>query len=64
MTKAPAPTENPKSNGTGQKRHQNFDHTAIADGLRTVSWSNINHPTIVIKPVYERSSFQLTTTAG
>ena len=31
MTKAPTPTENPKSNVTTQKRHQNFDYTTIAD---------------------------------
>ena len=40
-----------------------FDYTTIADRLRTVSWSNSSHPTGVVKPVYERSTFPLTTTA-
>ena len=35
MTKAPTPTEKSK----------NFDNTAIADRLRTVSWDNDSHPT-------------------
>ena len=42
---------------------KNFDYTTIADRLRTVSWSNRSHPTGVVKPVYERSIFQLTATA-
>ena len=46
-----------------KKRHQNFDYTAIADRLRTVSWSNSSYPTGVVKPVYERSTFPLTATA-
>ena len=41
----------------------NFDNTKIADGLRTVSWSNSSYPTGVVKPVYERSTFPLTATA-
>ena len=45
MTKAPIPTENPKSNVTTQKRHQNFDYTTIAGRLGTVSWVNNSHPT-------------------
>ena len=40
-----------------------FDYTTIADRLRTVSWSNSSHPTGVVKPVYERSTFPLTATA-
>ena len=32
------------------KRHQNFDYTMIADGLRTVSWSKNSHQTGVVKP--------------
>ena len=36
---------------------KNFDYTTIADRLRTVSWSNSSHPTGVVKPVYERSTF-------
>ena len=38
-------------NVTVQTRHQNFDYTTIADRLRTVSWSNDNYPTSVIKLV-------------
>ena len=37
-----------------------LDYTTIADRLRTVSWSNRSHPTGVVKPVYERSTFPLT----
>ena len=37
-------------------KHKNatktFDCTTIADRLRTVSWSNDNHQTGVVKPVY------------
>ena len=39
---------------------KNFDYTTIADRLRTVNWSNSSHPTGVVKPVYERSTFPLT----
>ena len=42
---------------------KNFDYTTIADRLRTVSWSNSSHPTGVVRPVYERSTFPLTATA-
>ena len=42
---------------------KNFDYTTIADRLRMVSWSNSSHPTGVVKPVNERSTFPLTTTA-
>ena len=46
MTKAPTPTEMSK----GQSDNTNnatkkFDYTAVADRLRTVSWSNYSHPT-------------------
>ena len=49
MTKAPIPTEMSK----GQSDNTNnatkkFDWTAIADRLRTVSWSNYSHPTGVV----------------
>ena len=45
ITKAPTPTEMSK----GQSENTNnatkkFDYTAIADRLRTVSWSNYRHP--------------------
>ena len=42
---------------------KNFDYTTIEDRSRTVSWSNSSHPTGVVKPVYKRSTFPLTTTA-
>ena len=46
MTKAPTPVEMSK----GQSDNTNnatkkFDYTAVADRLRTVSWSNYGHPT-------------------
>ena len=62
--------KNPYTQRTMQKatwQHKNatknFDYTTIADRLRTVSWSNSSHPTGVVKPVYERSTFPLTATA-
>ena len=53
MTKAPTSTEMSKGqsdniNNTTKK----FDYTAVADRLRTVSWSNYDHPTGVINLVY------------
>ena len=60
MTKNPTSTQNPKSNVTILKRHQNFDYTMIADLLRTVSLSNDGHTTGVVKPVYGIQNFPLT----
>ena len=58
------PQTNPKSNMTTQKNvTENFNYTTIADRLRTVSWVNDSHPTGVVKPVNERSTFPLTATA-
>ena len=51
MTKAPTPAELSK----GQNDNTNnakFDYTAVADRLRTVSWSNYGHPTGVDNLVY------------
>ena len=53
MTKAPTPTEMSK----GQSDNTNnatkkFDYTAVADRLRTVSWSNYSHPTSIVNLVY------------
>ena len=53
MTNAPTPTEMLK----GQSDNTNnatkkFDYTAVADRLRTVSWSNYDHPTGVVNLVY------------
>ena len=42
---------------------KNFDNTTIGDWLRTVSWSNNNYPTGVVKRVYERLTFPLTAKA-
>ena len=49
MAKALTPTEMSK----GQSDNTNnatkkFDYTAVADRLRTVSWSNYGHPTGVV----------------
>ena len=60
MKKATTPTEKSKEQGNNMKyATKNFDYTTIADRLRTVSWSNSSHPTGVVKPVYERSTFPL-----
>ena len=53
MTKAPTPAEMAK----GQSDNTNnatkkFDNTAVADRLRTVSWSNYGNPTGVVNLVY------------
>ena len=40
------PQKNPKSNVTTHNATTNFDYTAIADWLRTVSLSNDSHPTV------------------
>ena len=60
MTKAPTPTEKPKKQ---RDNTQNFNHTAIVDWLRTVSWGYDIHPTGVVKPVYGIPTFPLTTKA-
>ena len=64
MTKAPTPTEKSKKQRDNiTNATKNFDYTTTADRLRTVSLSNTSHPTGVVKPVYERSTFPLTKTA-
>ena len=53
MTKAHTPTE--MSQGQSDKTNnatKKFDHTAVADRLRTVSWSNYGHPTGVVNLIY------------
>ena len=63
VTKAPTPTEKSKKQRDNIKNAtKNFDYTTITDRLRMVSWSNSSHPTGVVKPVYERSTFPLTAT--
>ena len=63
VTKTLKPTEQSKSTWQHKNATKNFDYTTIADRLRTVSWSNSSHPTGMVKPVYERSTFPLTATA-
>ena len=64
MTKAPTPTEKSnKERDNTKNATKNFDYSTIADRLRTVSWGKNSHPTGVVKPVYERSTFPLTATA-
>ena len=62
-TKAPIPTDNSATNWAHKKATKNFDYTTIANRLRTVSWSNDNYPTGVVKPVYRIPSFPITTKA-
>ena len=54
MTKAPTPAEMSKgqSDNTNNVTTKKFDYTAVADRLRTVSWSNYGHPTGVVNLVY------------
>ena len=46
-----------------KRKHTNatkiFDYTTIADGLRTVSWSNDSYPTGVVKRVNGIPTFPL-----
>ena len=63
MTKAPTLQKSQKQRDNIKNATKNFDYTMITEPLRTVSWSNSSHPTGVIKPVYERSTFPLTATA-
>ena len=56
MTKASIPTEkSEKQRDKTQNASENFEYTPIADRLRTVSWSNDNHETGVLK---ELTGFQ------
>ena len=53
MTKAPTPAEMSKGqNDNTNNATKKFDYTAVADRLRTVSWSNYGHPTGVVNLVY------------
>ena len=64
MTKAPTPIEKLKKQRENTKNVTKiFDYKTIADRLRTVSWSNNSHPTGVVKPVYESSTFPLAATS-
>ena len=59
MTKAPTYRKIQKATWQHNNATKNFDYTTLADRLRTVSWRYSSHSTGVVKPVYERSSFQL-----
>ena len=64
MTKAPKSTDKSKKQRDNTKNAtKNYDYTTITDRLRTVSWSNNSHPSGVVKPVYELSTFRLTATS-
>ena len=53
MTKAPTLTEMSKGRSDNTNNStKKFDYTAVADLLRTVSWSNYGHPTGVDNLVY------------
>ena len=53
MTKAPTPIEMSKGqNDSTNNATKKFDYRAVADRLRTVSWSNYGHPTGVVNLVY------------
>ena len=54
---------NLKSNVTTKNANKNLDNTTIAGRPQTVSGSNNSQPNCVVKPVDERSTFPLTTTA-
>ena len=64
VTNAPRPTEKSKKQRDNIKT---LPKTSITQRLRTdlgtVSWSSNSHPTGVVKPVYVRTTFPLTTTA-
>ena len=63
MTEAPLPTENSNDNRQYKNATKNFDNIVIADRLRTASWSNRNHPTGLVKPVYGYPGSLLTANA-
>ena len=53
MTKDPTPAEMSKEHSDNTNNAtEKFDYTAVADRLRTVSWTNYGHPTGVVNLVY------------
>ena len=53
MTKARTTSEMSKGQSDYTRNNtKKFDHTAVADRLRTVSWSNYGHQTGVVNLVY------------
>ena len=53
MTKAPTPTEMSKGQSDNtDNATKKFDYTAVAERLRTVSWSIYDHPTGVVYRFY------------
>ena len=63
MTKTFTPTGNSKKYNDNIKRHKHFDYTTIADRLRTVSCSNDNQQTGLVKQVLGIPTFLLTAKA-
>ena len=59
MTKVPIQAENTEKNWHNKNTIENFDNTAIADRLRTVSWSNNSRSDSEVKPVYAYPTFPL-----
>ena len=58
MTKAPTPTEMSKRKiDNTNNATKKFDYTAIADRLRTVSWSNYGHPSSLSMNIEKGYSF-------
>ena len=65
MTKSPTPTKTFKKTKLQHKdATKMFHYTAIADRLRTVSYSNDSHTTGVVTKVYRIQTFPLSTRAG
>ena len=63
MTKGPKPAEMSKAQSDNTKKAtKKFDYTAIADRLRTVSWSCYSQPTGVVNR-FTGSTFPLPATA-
>ena len=57
MTKSPTPTETSKGQSDNiNNAPKKLDYTAIADRLRTVSWSNYSHPTGVVNRLTSQPS--------
>ena len=63
MIKVPPREKLKRQSDNTKHATENFDYTTIADRLKTVGWSNNSNPTVVVKPVYERSAFPLTAAA-
>ena len=51
MTKVLTLKENSKKQSDNKNATKYFDYTTITDQLGTISWSNVNHSTDVVKLV-------------